>query len=201
MMAQPRTPAPGATAQRLNLPVGQDQQALEDAFARNVAAQDMALAALPGGDPAPGGGVVDGAGTVYVGGAPGGTAYAPQAGFGPAPAGLVATVNFGHGSAGLDAEGRRAVREAAAAAKNSGRAVRIVGHSSQRTGNMSFERHLVANFNISLDRANAVARALAQAGVDPARIVVEAVGDQQPLYFEFMPNGEAENRRAEIFLE
>ncbi|MEQ9640785.1 MAG: OmpA family protein [Alphaproteobacteria bacterium] len=205
---QPAAPASSAVAQRLNLPVAPDQQALNEAFSRNIAAQQgMTLAALPVGDPAPGGAVIDSGGTVYVGGSPGRPNYtttrpgpAPS-GLGAAPAGLVATVHFGHGGAGLSAQAQRDIRAVAAEAKRTGRTVRVVGHSSQRTGNMPFERHLIANFNISLDRANRVAQALARAGVDGSRIVVEAVGDTQPLYFEFMPNGEAENRRAEIFLE
>lgn len=210
--AQPSAPASSAVAQRLNLPVAPDQQALNEAFSRNVAAQQgMTVAALPVGSPAPGGAVVGTGGTVYVGGSPGRPNYTTTspgftAGAGPSPigappAGLVATINFGHGSAGLSAMAQRDIRAVAAEAKRTGRTVRVVGHSSQRTGNMPFERHLIANFNISLDRANRVAQALARAGVDGSRIVVEAVGDTQPLYFEFMPNGEAENRRAEIFLE
>ena len=46
-----------------------------------------------------------------------------------------------------------------------------------------------------------MAQQLARAGVNPQNILVEAVGDNQPIYYEFMPNGEAENRRVEIFLE
>jgi hypothetical protein len=32
-------------------------------------------------------------------------------------------------------------------------------------------------------------------------LVVDAISDAQPVYFEFMPTGEAGNRRAEIYLE
>jgi flagellar motor protein MotB len=32
-------------------------------------------------------------------------------------------------------------------------------------------------------------------------VLVEAVGDSQPVYYESMPQGEAGNRRAEIFLQ
>ena len=34
-----------------------------------------------------------------------------------------------------------------------------------------------------------------------AVLIVEAVADTQPRYYETMPGGEAENRRVEIFLE
>jgi flagellar motor protein MotB len=32
-------------------------------------------------------------------------------------------------------------------------------------------------------------------------VLVEAVGDSQPVYYESMPQGEEGNRRAEIFLQ
>ena len=48
-------------------------------------------------------------------------------------------------------------------------------------------------------RAGAVARTLRQFGVSPGRIQTAAVGAQQPVYVESMPNGEAGNRRVEIY--
>ena len=79
--------------------------------------------------------------------------------------------------------------------------VRVVGHASARTGNKTPERHQVANFDMSLKRASAVAAALVALGVDQSMITSEARGDLQPVYHKFMPNGEAGNRRAEIYLE
>jgi flagellar motor protein MotB len=38
-------------------------------------------------------------------------------------------------------------------------------------------------------------------GVDPALVTTEARSDSEPVYFEFMPTGEAGNRRVEIYLE
>jgi flagellar motor protein MotB len=38
-------------------------------------------------------------------------------------------------------------------------------------------------------------------GVPANRVLVEAVGDSQPVYYESMPKGEDGNRRAEIFLQ
>ena len=37
-------------------------------------------------------------------------------------------------------------------------------------------------------------------GVPAEKVLIEAVGDSQPVYYESMPQGEAGNRRAEIFL-
>jgi len=77
----------------------------------------------------------------------------------------------------------------------------VVGHSSSRTSNMPVEKHLIAIFQKSQARANAVAKELIREGVPASRVLVEAVGDSQPVYYESMPQGEAGNRRAEIFLQ
>jgi len=76
-----------------------------------------------------------------------------------------------------------------------------VGHASSRTSNMTVEKHLEAIFNKSQDRANAVAKEMIRDGVPASRVLVEAVGDSQPVYYESMPQGEAGNRRAEIFIQ
>jgi len=79
--------------------------------------------------------------------------------------------------------------------------IKVVGHASSRTPNMPVERHLEVIFQKSQARANAVAQALIRAGVPASKVIVEAVGDSQPIYYESMPRGEAGNRRAEIFVQ
>jgi outer membrane protein OmpA-like peptidoglycan-associated protein len=79
--------------------------------------------------------------------------------------------------------------------------IRVVGHSSSRTSDMPLEQHLVLIFNKSQDRANAVAKECIREGVPASKLLVEAVGDSQPVYYESMPKGEDGNRRAEIFLQ
>jgi outer membrane protein OmpA-like peptidoglycan-associated protein len=103
----------------------------------------------------------------------------------------------------LNAEARAQVRAAVAAFRQSGRQgyIRIVGHASSRTSNMPLERHMELIFNKSQDRANAVAKEIIREGVPANRVLVEAVGDSQPVYYESMPQGEAGNRRAEIFVQ
>ena len=66
---------------------------------------------------------------------------------------------------------------------------------------MPLEKHLVLIFNKSQDRANAVAQECIREGVPANRVLVEAVGDSQPIYYESMPKGEDGNRRAEIFFQ
>jgi outer membrane protein OmpA-like peptidoglycan-associated protein len=103
----------------------------------------------------------------------------------------------------LSASARKQVSDAVAAFKANGGngTIKVVGHASSRTGNMSVERHLEVIFQKSQARANTVAQALIRAGVPAAKVQVEAVGDSQPIYYESMPRGEEGNRRAEIYLQ
>jgi outer membrane protein OmpA-like peptidoglycan-associated protein len=119
---------------------------------------------------------------------------------GSAPA---AVVFFRHDTTVLSGEAKAQVRDAARAfmARGGQGYVRVIGHSSSRTANMSSERHLVWNFERSEARANAVARALIREGVPADKVLVQAVGDDQPVYTESMPQGEDGNRRAEIFFQ
>ena len=120
------------------------------------------------------------------------------------PSGTPAAVVYfpGDGTT-LNAAARAKVQEAVAAyqAKGGQGYVRVVGHSSSRTPNMPVEKHLQVIFQRSQDRANAVAKELIREGVPAEKVLVEAVGDSQPVYFESMPKGEEGNRRAEIFLQ
>jgi outer membrane protein OmpA-like peptidoglycan-associated protein len=129
------------------------------------------------------------------------------------PTGMAAAMNggvppneiiyFAGDGTALSAAGRKQVGEAVAAFKANGGngTIKVVGHASSRTGNMSVERHLEVIFQKSQQRANTVAQALIKAGVPAARVQVEAVGDSQPIYYESMPRGEEGNRRAEIYLQ
>jgi flagellar motor protein MotB len=113
----------------------------------------------------------------------------------------VGTVLFAHGSAVLSPAGRKALRDIAQMHKKRGGTVRVIGHASSRTGNMDPVRHQLANFSISVRRADVVARELMRLGVKPGKIFVGARSDSNPIYYESMPAGEAGNRRAEIFVD
>src|SRR6185312_4600084 len=114
-----------------------------------------------------------------------------------------AVIYFAGDGTSLPASARAQMREAVAAFRATGGrgTIKVVGHASSRTGNMSVERHMEVIFQKSQARANAVAQALIRAGVPAAKVQIEAVGDSQPIYYESMPKGEAGNRRAEIFLQ
>ena len=129
----------------------------------------------------------------------GGAAVAPRlAAFG---AELVAVIYFGHGSAQLDASDRGVLREVVALHRQRGGTIRVVGHASARTEVVDQIKHRTANFEMSLKRANAVAAGLVALGAAKDKVRAEAKGDAQPIFHEFMPTGEAGNRRTEIFLE
>jgi len=111
------------------------------------------------------------------------------------------TVNFKHGSASLSQGDRRLITDLARQALQTNAFLRVVGHASMRTREMDPIKHTMVNFDISLRRANIVASALINAGFPAERLIVDAVGDTQPLFSEAMPSGERANRRTEIFLE
>jgi outer membrane protein OmpA-like peptidoglycan-associated protein len=111
------------------------------------------------------------------------------------------TVQFGHDSAGLPRAGGATVRQVAEQYKARGGVIRVVGHASSETKNMPVVEHNLANFKVSLDRAQTVANELIRLGVPPDAIFVEARGASDPAFFESMPAGAAGNRRVEIFLD
>ncbi|MFQ6016826.1 MAG: OmpA family protein [Kiloniellaceae bacterium] len=125
----------------------------------------------------------------------------PGAGGLPGRTELVGVVYFAHGSAALDANDRRVLRDIVTLHRQRGGSIRVVGHASARTAVVDALRHSVANFEMSWQRANAVAAALVELGAERDKVRAEARSDSQPVYHEFMPTGEAGNRRAEVFLE
>ena len=112
-----------------------------------------------------------------------------------------ANIQFGSGGASLSRDAQAKLREVAALHQQYGGFVKVVGHSSRRTGAMDHSRHQLINFKISVDRAQAVATALQRLGVPASALIVSAAGDNEPIAHEYMPEGEAANRRAEIFIQ
>ncbi len=91
--------------------------------------------------------------------------------------------------------------EVVALQRQRGGTIRVVGHASAHTEVVDQIKHRLANFEMSLKRANAVAAGLVALGAAKDQVRAEAKGDAQPIFHEFMPTGEAGNRRTEIFLE
>jgi len=120
----------------------------------------------------------------------------------PLPSGStrVATIQFPNGSAALSSHDRKILSDVARLQKQSNGVIRIVGHASLRTRNMDPSQHAITNLKVSEKRANRVANILRQMGVSSNQVLVAAVGDNEPVFLEVMPSGEAGNRRAEIYL-
>lgn len=112
-----------------------------------------------------------------------------------------AVIYFVSGSAKLNADGRNALHKVADLHKQRGGVIRVVGHASKRTSDVSAEQHELINFNISYKRARAVADELIRRGVAADKVVVISRSDSEPAYHEWMPSGEAGNRRAEVFID
>lgn len=117
---------------------------------------------------------------------------------GGSPAGMVL---FDNNSSKLSAEDNKILENIVGMRGSRTGTVRVVGHASSRTRDVDPLNHRLVNFRLSLARANAVANALVGMGIPAKDIVVEAHADNEPLYHEFMPAGEAGNRRTEIYLD
>lgn len=113
----------------------------------------------------------------------------------------ITTVTFPRGSSNLTAADRRALDEVINLRDQYNGVIRVVGHASSRTQDLDPLQHKLANFQISLNRANSVASALMAKGLPADRLFVGAVSDNEPLYYEVMPAGESGNQRTEIYLD
>lgn len=105
-----------------------------------------------------------------------------------------AVISFPNDTTVLNAEAKDEVRAAAKAflARGGQGFVRVIGYASS-TGNLSSARKLVANFEHSQARANAVARMLIREGVPADKVLVEAAGAAQ--------GSDGNGRRAEIYFQ
>jgi outer membrane protein OmpA-like peptidoglycan-associated protein len=117
---------------------------------------------------------------------PAATAFAAGA------AGRLATLRFASGSARLAEADLAAIRQSADSIRSTGARTRVVGYAPPDGRGGATEQRRLADFNLSLDRAEAVARELVRLGVQPGQIMVEGRADS---------SAAAGGPRAEIFLE
>ncbi|NIY74662.1 OmpA family protein [Thalassospira sp. HF15] len=113
----------------------------------------------------------------------------------------IAQIQFGHGSTKLGGADYNVLEQVAATWQQTSGFIRVIGHASMRTGNMSLEQHMAVNRRVSEGRASAVVSRLLALGVNPNAIFVGADGSTDPRYYEGVPAGEAGNRRVEIYLD
>lgn len=110
------------------------------------------------------------------------------------------TVLFDNGSAEVDSKYNASLRDLVKKAKANNAILKVYGYASSRTRNTDIVSHKMANFKISLQRAENVAAILKRAGQPADKIVIEALSDSTPMYREVMPEGERLNRRAEVYI-
>ncbi|HJN23766.1 MAG TPA: OmpA family protein, partial [Rhodospirillales bacterium] len=106
----------------------------------------------------------------------------------------MATIQFPNGSSRLSARDQRILGNVGTIYRKRGGKLRVVGYASSRTRSMDPIKHKMVNFQISVARADRIASELIRLGVPASHIRVVAMSDNNPLYFEFMPSGEAGNR-------
>ena len=126
---------------------------------------------------------------------------APSGGYAPTVVFQAATLFFNNGQAWLPEGSRGLLKDVVALHETYGGKVRVIGHASMRTRDMDLGQHRLVNFELSADRAQKVADELMRLGVPPSALLIDVKGDSSPVTHEYMPAGEMENRRAEIFIE
>jgi outer membrane protein OmpA-like peptidoglycan-associated protein len=121
----------------------------------------------------------------------------------PSPAAPVqlAVIQFAPMSVELNGKDQAVLARVALAQRSNGGKVRIVAHSAQDAAGSSPEGLARDNFEVSRQRALAVANTLLRLGVPADRIAAEAASDEEPAYETNTARGIAANRRAEIFVE
>ena len=112
----------------------------------------------------------------------------------------VETIYFDNGSSAVDSKYNANLRNVVKMAKEHNAEVMVYGYASSRTRNTDPATHKLANFKVSMERAQNVADALKRAGVPANKISIQALSDSAPAYLEVMPEGERLNRRAEIYI-
>lgn len=117
------------------------------------------------------------------------------------PAGSLhmAAIQFAKGDAALDDGSHAVLEQVAAYAKQSRATVWLFGHTSQRIERVATGGPRAAAVALATERVRAVAVALVEQGVPPDRVELVARGNRDPAYREGAVEGEAANRRVDIY--
>lgn len=94
-----------------------------------------------------------------------------------------------------------ALKNVASFAKQKNAIIRVVGNASSRSKDMKEIQNKIANFDLSLLRAQRVRDALIKFGVPEDMVFISAVSDTEKVAEENMPINEAVNRRTEIYIK
>lgn len=110
-----------------------------------------------------------------------------------------AIVFFAEGSAAIDPQQVAKLKPLIEGVKREGGSLVVVGHASQ-TGD-GLDQTKLDNFNLSVERASAVAESLGRLGMESGALAVRAEGDSAPVLAIEGVHGDAANRRVDIFYE
>ena len=116
-----------------------------------------------------------------------------------ATGGRFASVVFAEASSELDRTQLAKLRPVVRLLRRQGGTVQVVGYASRPAAGDTVEGK-IANFNLSLDRANAVARALMRLGAKTSEVIVSAEGERAPPLTAAGASGVAADQRADVFL-
>ena len=111
------------------------------------------------------------------------------------------TLVFPFGSSAISPNDRGHIKKVVDIANQKNALLRVVGHASSFTNDMSLMDHQIANFSISWERAQAIAALILASGFDHERLLIRALSDSDPVFPEVMPAGQRGNQRAEIYME
>ena len=115
---------------------------------------------------------------------------------------LIAHIFFGDGGAALSEADKGVLRQVLDIYRQSkGKGITLVGHSSGHSGSQDAQQSNLVNFKLSLDRATAVGNALVAFGLPRDSVRIDARGASEPKYDESTKNGEAGNRRVDVYIE
>lgn len=102
--------------------------------------------------------------------------------------------------ADISSKDMKALKNVVKFAKEHDGIIRVVGNSSSRSKNMKEIENKIANFDLSLLRAQRIKDALVKYGFPSDKIFISAVSDTEKIVEENMPINEAINRRTEIYI-
>jgi outer membrane protein OmpA-like peptidoglycan-associated protein len=101
---------------------------------------------------------------------------------------------FASGAAKLPANARPMIDQLAASLKNNPETKVVIEGHTDDIGDPSY------NQTLAMERAQAVRSALVRQGIDPSRITVRSLGEQNPVASNDSSAGRRENRRAEVII-
>ena len=113
---------------------------------------------------------------------------------------LSTVIYHSNAKADISARDERTLRNVANFAKKNDAILRVVGNSSSRSKNMKESQNKIANFDLSILRAQKVRDLLVKFGVPSDKVFISAVSDTEKISEENMPINEAVNRRTEIYI-